>query len=77
MFVIIKKYARNKFVNIKINTMKKYNYPGEAGCSTIAVRVGRYKLSKFPALGDVLLAAIRQAGWQWQKLHRNTNKFHK
>jgi hypothetical protein len=67
MFVIIKKYARNKFVNIKINTMKKYNYPGEAGCSTIAVRVGRYKLSKFPALGNVLLARHPAGGMAMAK----------
>jgi hypothetical protein len=68
MFVIIKKYARNKFVNIKINTMKKYNYPGEAGCSTIAVRVGRYKLSKFLALGNVLLAHHPAGGMAMAKV---------
>jgi hypothetical protein len=48
--------------------MKKYNYPGEAGCSTIAVRVGRYKLSKFPALGNVLLAHHPAGGMAMAKV---------
>jgi hypothetical protein len=48
--------------------MKKYNYSGEAGCSTIAVRVGRYKLSKFLALGGVLLARHPAGGMAMAKV---------